>query len=405
MSWATYSVGDLCEVFDGPHATPAPSTEGPIYLGITSIRPDGSIDLENSKRISYEDYPKWTKRVVPQEGDVVFSYEANLSSFAIIPRGFEGCLGRRMAIMRPDREKVLPRFLYYYLLSPKWKGVIAQKTVLGATVNRIPITTYPSFPIEVPDLEEQRRIAGILATYDSLIENNRKQITLLEEAAQRLYKEWFIDLRFPGYEKTEIDSETGTPKNWNRCKTNDVFTDITIGKTPSRERKGCFVAKGVPWFSVSDLGKEGLFAINSSESLAEDAIDEFKVKVVPAGTILLSFKLTLGRVSIATQEAATNEAIAHFRPSSNELRNYTYLYLKTFPYETLGSTSSISKAINSKIVKSIPFVLPDTKLLKEFDAIVGPLFETAFLCRRQLEYAKEARNRLLPRLMSDEMGL
>lgn len=135
--------------------------------------------MKTVSSISYENYPKWTKRVTPQENDVVFSYEANLESYARIPAGFEGCLGRRMAIMRPDPSAIDARFLYCYTQSPAWKAVIASRTVLGATVNRIPIATFPEFPLRLPSLPAQQRIAGVLSAYDKLIENNRRQIKLL----------------------------------------------------------------------------------------------------------------------------------------------------------------------------------------------------------------------------------
>lgn len=195
--WKRCTVGDVCEVFDGPHATPPQSNDGPIYLGIPSIRSDGSIDYENSKRISYENYPKWTKRVTPQENDVVFSYEANLESYARIPAGFEGCGAGAWRLCCPDPSAIDARFLYCYTQSPAWKAVIASRTVLGATVNRIPIATFPEFPLRLPSLPAQQRIAGVLSAYDKLIENNRRQIKLLEEAAQRLYKEWFVDPALP----------------------------------------------------------------------------------------------------------------------------------------------------------------------------------------------------------------
>lgn len=228
--WKRCTVGDVCEVFDGPHATPPQSNDGPIYLGIPSIRSDGSIDYENSKRISYENYPKWTKRVTPQENDVVFSYEANLESYARIPAGFEGCLGRRMAIMRPDPSAIDARFLYCYTQSPAWKAVIASRTVLGATVNRIPIATFPEFPLRLPSLPAQQRIAGVLSAYDKLIENNRRQIKLLEETAQRLYKEWFVDLHFPGHETTPIHN--GIPEGWERTTVGKICELIRDSSRP-----------------------------------------------------------------------------------------------------------------------------------------------------------------------------
>ena len=215
MSWAKTAIKNICMgIYDGPHATPPVARDGAIFLGISNITPDGHLDLSNSKYISEEDFPKWTKRVTPQAGDIVFSYEATLNLYAIIPEGFRGCLGRRMALIRPDEEKVLGKFLYYYFFSDEWRGTIAENTVIGATVDRIPLIRFPDFPVSFPIPEKQRAIANILSNYDNLIENNQKQIKLLEETAQRLYKEWFVDLRFPGYETTPVLD--GVPEGWRR---------------------------------------------------------------------------------------------------------------------------------------------------------------------------------------------
>lgn len=213
MSWAKTAIKNICMgIYDGPHATPPIARDGAIFLGISNITPDGHLDLSNSKYISEEDFPKWTKRVTPQAGDIVFSYEATLNLYAIIPEGFRGCLGRRMALIRPDEEKVLGKFLYYYFFSDEWRGTIAENTVIGATVDRIPLIRFPDFPVSFPNPEKQKAIANILSAYDNLIENNQKQIKLLEEAAQRLYKEWFVDLRFPGYETTSVVDRV--PEGW-----------------------------------------------------------------------------------------------------------------------------------------------------------------------------------------------
>ena len=101
-------------IFDGPHATPKESDEGPIFLGIKNVTPQGTLDLSEIRHVSEEEYPHWTKRVVPRENDIVFSYEATLHRYAVIPQGFIGCLGRRMALVRPDQKRVNPRFLHYY---------------------------------------------------------------------------------------------------------------------------------------------------------------------------------------------------------------------------------------------------------------------------------------------------
>lgn len=253
-----------------------------------------------------------------------------------------------------------------------------------------------------PSLNQQQQIAKFLSSYDDLIENNRKQIKLLEEAAQRLYKEWFVDLRFPGHEETPIVD--GVPAGWER-KRADTFFEITIGKTPPRAEKQWFTSgdKGVPWLSISDMGNAGVYAFYTSEGLTEEAVKKHNMKIVPIGTIFVSFKLTVGRVAIANTDMCTNEAIAHFYIKDDIYRPYTYCYLRNFEYDTLGNTSSISKAVNSKIIKSMPFVMPDRDTISSFSEMVSPILDEINNKQKACLRLIESRDRLLPKLMSGEI--
>ena len=144
-SWKKVPIKDVwLEFHDGPHATPKPASSGPIYLGIKNISDDGHLDLTEIRYISEEDFPKWTKKIEPRPGDIVFTYEATLNRYAIIPDGFRGCLGRRLALIRPNPEQVDTKFLFYYFFGHEWRATIQSKIIQGATVDRIPIITFPS---------------------------------------------------------------------------------------------------------------------------------------------------------------------------------------------------------------------------------------------------------------------
>jgi type I restriction enzyme, S subunit len=204
-NWKTVPISELYEgLYDGPHATPKPSDTGPVFLGIKNLTDDGHLDLSDIRHIAEEDYSTWTRRVEPKPGDIVFTYEATLNRYAIIPHGFRGCLGRRMALIRTDPKKVDTGFLFYYFFAPAWREVIKKNMMTGATVDRIPLITFPNFPVSVPPLPVQRRIAGILSAYDELMENSQRRIRLLEAMARALYREWFVHFRFPGHEKTKF---------------------------------------------------------------------------------------------------------------------------------------------------------------------------------------------------------
>lgn len=201
MEWKTVPIKSLyVGLYDGPHATPKPSNAGPVFLGIKNVTDDGRLDLSDIRHIAEDDFGSWTRRAQPQRNDLVFTYEATLNRYAIIPEGFRGCLGRRMALIRPDPEKVDVRFLLYYFFTDEWRAVIRSNLLTGATVDRIPLTTFPEFPVRVPPLPVQQRIAGILSAYDELIENSQRRIKILEAMARALYREWFVHFRFPGHD-------------------------------------------------------------------------------------------------------------------------------------------------------------------------------------------------------------
>ena len=155
----TVAIGDIGEVFDGPHATPKTIDSGPIFLGISSLQ-DGSIKLEKTRHVSPEDFQRWTRRVKPRTDDIVFSYETRLGQAAIIPEGLECCLGRRMGLVRVDKTQIEPLYFLYLYLSMPFQKFLNKKTVRGATVDRISIKEVPSFSIPLPDLEEQKSIVS-----------------------------------------------------------------------------------------------------------------------------------------------------------------------------------------------------------------------------------------------------
>jgi len=196
-------------------------------------------------------------------------------------------------------------------------------------------------------------------------------------------------------------------KNVDTYKKAEEIANITIGKTPPRSINECFTTNkdDIKWLSISDLGKCSMYAWNTSEKLTEHAINKYNVKVIPENTIVLSFKLTIGRIAITADKMATNEAIAHFNIDNNDLLYYLYSYLKNFDYTKLGNTSSIGTAVNSKIIKAMPIGIPDSNDLKLFNEKVYPLFDKIKNNEEQNMILEELRDTLLPKLMNGEIDL
>jgi type I restriction enzyme S subunit len=158
-------------LYDGPHATPKPSESGPIFLGIQNVTERGELDLSSIRHIAREDFATWTRRVQPAPGDIVFTYEATLHRYGMIREGFEGCLGRRLALIRPDLERVDPHFLLYSMLDEEWRREVVSKIIAGATVDRVPLTTFPRFQLRVPTLAVQREIGASIRACEELADN------------------------------------------------------------------------------------------------------------------------------------------------------------------------------------------------------------------------------------------
>ena len=191
--WKNVALGNLAEVFDGPHATPTKTPTGPLFLGISNLA-SGRLDLTATEHLSDDDYLRWTRRVTPTTDDVVFSYETRIGEAALIPKGLRACLGRRMGLLRPRDGTVDPRFLLYAFLGPQFQETLRARTVQGSTVDRIPLIEMPRFPIRVPrNIAEQRAIAHILGTLDDKVELNRRMSATLEAMARALFKSWFVE--------------------------------------------------------------------------------------------------------------------------------------------------------------------------------------------------------------------
>ena len=264
--WKSVALGNLVEVFDGPHATPTKTPTGPLFLGISNLA-SGRLDLTATEHLSDDDYLRWTRRVTPTTNDVVFSYETRIGEAALIPKGLRACLGRRMGLLRARDGTVDPRFLLYAFLGIQFQETLRARTVHGSTVDRIPLIEMPDFPIRVPrNIAEQRAIAHILGTLDDKIELNRRMNATLEAMAWALFKSWFVDfdpVRAEGYGRDlglaqevlalfpeSFDNE-GMPQGWSAKPLDEVaefLNGLAMQKFPASE-----LSESLPVIKVSEL--------------------------------------------------------------------------------------------------------------------------------------------------------
>ena len=341
--------------------------------------------------------PKEPPRYVKEQGD---AYRVNSQDIVMIRygsqtagkvvRGISGIIANNMFKIETDDKNINVDFAYYFLSAKDVYNTL-MGTQSSSTMPAITFDMIGNVLFSLPPIDVQRKIAGVLGALDDKIELNNKINNNLEQQAQALFKSWFVD---------KENSERKTIKA-------EEFFDISIGKTPPRKAPEWFTnnSDDIVWISISDMGSCGTFISNSSEYLVKEAISKFNIKIVPDNTVLLSFKLTVGRIAITDGEMTTNEAIAHFVTDKTEVNEYLYCYLKNFNFQTMGSTSSIATAVNSKIIKSMPFVLPTEKELTDFHVVTYPMFRQIKANQRENTRLAAIRDALLPKLMSGEIDV
>ena len=246
--------------------------------------------------------------------------------------------------------------------------------------------------LPIPSIDRQHEIVSEYETLSNRIRLNEQMIANLEETAQALYRKMFVD----GVDKENL------PEGWRKGKLGEIF-EITIGRTPPRAEEKWFVNgtnknESLPWVSIADMNN-GMFATSTRERLTKESVERFKIPVVPANAVLLSFKMTVGRVTITTEETVTNEAIAHFVCQDKPyMLEFLYLFLKNIDFKAQGSTSSITEAINTNVIKQMEIVLPPHDAMNNFHVQMATVFKAIYLYQKENEKLTELQSLLLAKM-------
>lgn len=387
------AIKNICEVYDGPHATPKKTETGPVYLGIDAITEDGMLDSSQFSYLSKEDYIKWTKRVVPQENDIVFSYEATLGKYALIPRGFYGCLGRRLAIIRVISEEIDAKWLYYYFRSPEWNAFIKNQTVKGSTVDRISVEEFPNYTIPVISLKNQKKMVAVLEKIDAKIRTNNKINDYLEEMAKTIYDYWFVQFDFPDDNGKPYKSSGGAllyneilkkeiPFGW----TIDTLGNL-LSKVPNSTK--------IPATDFYDKGSIPVID-QSSDFIAGYTDNETSLLYNKTGYIVFGdhtrvvkyIRFPFARGADGTQVINSNN-----RCMPNEL---FYQVIKSIDLSNYGY------ARHFKYLKETIIAIPSAKLANIYAEKVGKWYENQVSIMKENNALSQLRDWLLPMLMNGQ---
>lgn len=380
-------LNDICEfIVDCPHSTAPNEGEGYPIIRTPNVG-RGRLILDGVQRVSKATYDKRNIRAVPQKDDIIFAREAPAGNAAIIRAGQEVCLGQRTVLIRPDKKKVCPQFLAYYILAPKQQYELLG-TANGATVAHVNIPIIRNMPVNLPKIEIQERIAEILSSYDDLIENNKKQIKLLEEAAERLYREWFVDLHFPRYENTEIID--GVPEGWKRKRLVDI-ADIQYGYAFDGSKFND-MKKGIPIVRIRNI-PAGI----TSDYTTEETEEKY---LIGNGDIIVGMDGEFHINSWSGDNAYLVQRTCCFRPKKKEMQGWLlWAIRKPIKYYEKTIVGVTVSHLGKKHIDAIDLLVGPDELYVPFQNY----FDKRQSLLNQNVLLLEARDRLLPRLMSGEV--
>ena len=398
MSWEKMKLKDVCiSISDGDHQPPPKANKGVPFVTISNITNTNQFDFSNTMFVPQEYYDGLDSKRKVQEGDVLYSVVGSFGIPVYIKNNTPFVFQRHIAILRPNVYKIAPQFLYYTMLNRDFY-LKADAAAIGAAQRTVSLTALRNMEIEIPHIETQKKVAKILSSYDNLIENHQKQIKLLEEAAQRLYKEWFVDLRFPGYENVKIVD--GVPEGWEKD-TIDSRIELLSGYA----------------FKSSEFNDEGKYKIITIKNVKDGQFDGDNVKRminIPEkmpehcklvdGDILLSLTGNVGRVCIVHGENfLLNQRVAKLR--SNNMA-YTYcLFRSKDMFDNMNNlTNGVAQQNLSPIrTGKINIVFPTDALIQMFEKTVNPMLNKITVLNKSILSLSQARDRLLPKLMNGEI--
>ncbi|QXP58366.1 restriction endonuclease subunit S [Olleya sp. HaHaR_3_96] len=351
----------------------------------------------HSDYVSKSGLPGQAKKAI-KKGDILFSeIRPKNKRFARVDFDAEDYVVSTKFMVIEHNELIDLNFLFTLLTSDKQVNEFNQiAESRSGTFPQITFDAISYLTITLPPIIEQKVITKVVNTFNDKIENLCAQNSTLEQTAQTIFKEWFG--------KYQIDDVM--PDGWRVGKLGEEF-DISIGRTPPRKESEWFsnTPTGKKWISIKDIGNCGIYIDNTSEYLTDKAIDKFNIPVIPENTTILSFKMTVGKLTITTEEMLSNEAIAHLKlkEGSYLTSEYIYLYLQNLDFNALGSTSSIVTAINSTMIKNLDFVIPSEEVLIEFQLLIDSFFKKIKNNTQQIQSLTKTRDVLLPKLMRGEI--
>ena len=402
MTWPLRPVNELCIFATDCVNKTAPTVDYETrfkMIRTTNVK-GGFIDLDTVRYVTEETFNQWTRRSRPLVGDVVLTREAPVGEVGRVTFQDENVmLGQRLFQYRPDPNLLDSNYLAYVLQSRAIQGALHGKS-FGATVPHIRVGDAETLPIPCPPLSVQRRIGDVLSSYDDLIENNERRIKLLEEAARRLYREWFVALRFPGHERGKVVD--GVPQGWGRVTLTDIASmnesTVSIKNPPDTLR----------YLDISSVGTGVIH--EATEYAFADAPGRARRKVKHGDTIWSCVRPNRRSYALIWEPPENLIASTGFAVLTPKTIPFAYLHLASTTDEFVGhltsnATGAAYPAVTARDFESAELLKPSASVLEDFDQRVTPLLAQQEVLQRHCKTLQQARDALLPRLMSGALAV
>lgn len=404
MEWKEVRLGDVCEIITGfPFPGKKYSKEG-----IRVVRGDnvtiGNLrwDAEKDKRWK-EPFDK-TEYYSLQANDIVIGMDGSRvgkNKARIKKEDLPLLLAQRVACVRHN-ELAEQDYLYYNIFSKKFIDYV-NSIHTGSAIPHISQKQIEDYKILLPDLETQRRIASILSSLDRKIELNNKINADLEEMAQAIFKNWFVDFE-PFKDGKFVNSELGMiPEGWKVGRLDEI-ADVVGGSTPSKAKPEYYTQKGIAWLTPKDLSNHpAVYSSRGEIDITEEGYNSTSTKLMPKGTVLFTSRAPIGYISIAQNDICTNQGFKSVVPKKAGTC-FLYCFLKYVTPEIENkSTGSTFKEASGALMKSLQVIMPEQKVFEDFEEIVCPLFARIESLEKENSRLSLLRDTLIPRLMSGEL--
>ena len=401
-TWEEVKLGDVSKMQYGYTASASKEKIGPKFLRITDIVPD-IIDWDDVPfcEINDNDYEKYKL----YNGDILIARTGATAGYAKLIRNFEDAVFASYLIRVRPKENCYSGFVGRLIESNIFKQFI-DKVKGGAAQPQANAPLLKEFSFLLPPLPTQHKIAGILSAYDDLIANNTRRIAILEEMAQRIYKEWFVDFKYPGHENDKmVGSELGKiPEGWEVKKIKEVY-DTASGGTPSRKIDENY-GGNINWLKTGELNDN--YIIDTEEKITELGLENSSVKIFPENTVIMAmYGATIGKLGITSTEIGTNQACCAFLPKHDTYGfAFIFSHLLQNRSKIIGySMGAAQQNLSQLLIKEFSFLIPPVSLVQNFNYLMVQVFNEMQMLLKKNTNLRQTRDLLLPKLISGKVDV